>query len=433
MFKRGEKQLFPFLPPPFKESHTKSIRIKSTFARRYALTDGDNSSENDLIAERKDFSRGGKMPWRISKEETLITAVKQGDMSRVTELLNKGANINYRKEDEQVTALDVAVLDNNINLINFLLEHGADVNSTTKNGYTALLVASTPYSGNFDVVDTLIKHGADVNAKSFVEQWSPLLLASANAFPDESVIRRLVEAGARINDSNIYGVTPLMCIAQFGSDTLVEYLLKKGANANLKTTDGSFIINMAASSTKERFLEQLKADISTTAKARRLEATYGEGMDSIADDFSEKNRLVRPKVIGLLLDYGADIESRDPDGLTPLIHAIVAGNTEIVETLIQRGANINIWNANGETALMTAVWWGQRGIVDLLLKVGANINCKKTTGENALEWAIFRGYADIARKLMEAGAKKKFSVGFLESASTRDDIAATLERLGLTL
>jgi ankyrin repeat protein len=190
---------------------------------------------------------------------------------------------------------------------------------------------------------------------------------------------------------------------------------------------------MAASSTREKFLEQLKTDISTAAKARRLEATFGKGMDSIADSFSERNRLVRPKVIGLLLDYGADIESRDPDGLTPLIHAVVAGNTEIVETLIQRGANINVWNAEGETALMTAVWWGQRGIVDLLLKVGANINCKKTTGENALEWAIFRGYDDIARKLMEAGAKKEFSVGFLESASTRDDIAAILEKLGLTL
>jgi ankyrin repeat protein len=373
------------------------------------------------------------MPWRISKEEELISAAKEGDMSKIAQLLNKGANINYRKKDEQVTALDLAILDNNIELTNFLLEHGADVNNTTKNGYTALLVASTPYSGNFDVVDTLIEHGADVNAKSFVEQWSPLLLASTHAFPDESVIRRLVEAGAQINDSNVYGVTPLMSIARFGSDALVEYLLKKGANANLKSADGSFIINMAASSAGGRFLEQLKTDLSTAAKARRLEATYGKGMDSMADDFSEKNRSVRPKVVGLLLDYGADIESRDPDGLTPLINAIVAGNTEVVETLIQRGANINVWNAEGETALMTAVWWGQRGIVDLLLKVGANINCKKTTGENAFEWAIFRGYDDIARKLMEAGAKKEFSVGFLESTSMRNDITAILERLGLTL
>jgi len=373
------------------------------------------------------------MPWRISKEEKLISAVKQGDISRVTELINRGANINYRKKDEQVTALDVAVLDKNVELINFLLEHGADVNSTTKNGYTALLVACTPYSCNFDVVDTLIKHGGDVNAKSFAEQWSPLLLASANALLEESVIKRLVEAGARINDSNIYGETPLMYVAQFGSADLVEYLLRNGANPNIRTAGGSSIINMAASSTGERFLEQLKKDINTTLKMYDLKATYEEGMDSMADSFSERDRLVRPKVIELLLDYSADIECQDPDGLTPLIHAIVAGNTKIVETLIQQGANVNAWTASGETALMTAVWWGQRDIVHLLVKIGANVNSKLTSGENALEWAIFKGYDDIARKLMEAGAKKEFSGQFLESASTRNDIAATLKGLGLTL
>jgi ankyrin repeat protein len=373
------------------------------------------------------------VPWGISKEEKLITAAKQGDVSRITELLSKGVNLNYRRKDEQVTALDVAVLANNANLVSLLLEHGADVNGATKNGYTALLVASMPYSGNLDVVDTLVRHGADVNAKSFVEQWSPLLLASASAFPDEAVIRRLVEAGARINDSNVHELTPLMFVAQFGSDALVGYLLEKGADPNAKTKEGSFTINMAASSTGDKLLAQLKADINTATKARRLEATYGKGMDSIADDFSGKNRLVRPRVIGLLLDHGADIESRDPDGLTPLVHAIIAGNAGIAEVLIQRGASIDAWNANGETALMTAVWWRETDIVHLLMKAGADVNSKMASGENALEWAVFRGCDDIAKKLMEAGAKKEFSAAFLESASTRDDIAATLERLGLTL
>ena len=373
------------------------------------------------------------MPWRTSKEDKLITAAKEGDIGIVAELINKGANINYREKDEQATALDVAVLDENIDLINFLLEHGADVNSTTKNGYSALLGTSMSTGVNFDVVDTLIKHGADVNAKSFVQQWSPLLLASANAFPEESVIKRLVEAGARIDDSNVYGETPLWFLAQFADVDLVEYLLKNGANPNLKTQDGSFIINMAASVTGARHVERLKDAMSDYLKARGVEATYGEGMDSMGEDFSEKNRLIRPKVIELLLDYGADIECQDANGFTPLIHAIIAGNTEIAETLIQRRANVNACHASGETPLMTALWQGQRYIVHLLVKVGADVNRKLPSGENALEWAIFKGYDDIARLLVEAGAKKEFSVQFLEFASTRDDIAATLNRLGLTV
>ena len=365
-----------------------------------------------------------------SKEEQLINAIKERDTNRVTTLINKGANINYRKQDEQVSALDCAVIIGDVGLVNLLLDNRADVNSKTRNGYTALLIASVDWTSHPDITDTLIRHGADVNAKSFVEQWTPLLLASSNAPPDESVIKRLVEAGAQINDSNVFGMTPLIYVAELGSDGLVEYLLKNGADPRLTTKDDLSAIHMAAGSTGESYLHALENSMATSLKIIGAEATfYTEGMHGFADDFSENNRLVRPKVIRLLLEYGADIDAETTSRLTPLMTAIAAGNTEIAEVLIQR-ANIN---AGDETALMTAVWHNRIDIIKLLIGKKADVNHKKTTGENALEWAIFNGHDEVAKLLLNAGAKIDFSASFRKLISEREEIGLTLGRLGLTL
>lgn len=370
------------------------------------------------------------MPWGISKEEQLIKATKEGDSNRVTTLINKGANINYRRQDEQVSALDCAVIIGDIGLVNLLLDNGADVNSKTRNGYTALFIASVDWTSHPDIIDTLIRHGADVNAKSFVEKWTPLLLASSDVLTDESVVRRLVEAGAQINDSNVFGMTPLMYVAELGSDGLVEYLLKNGADPRLTTKDGLSAIHMAASSTGESYMHAYENSINRSTKTRSLEATFHkEGMQGFADSFSERNHLVRPRVIKLLLEYGADIDAKTTSGVTPLMLAIVAGNAEIAEILIQH-ANVN---AGDEAALMTAVWHNRIDIVKFLIEKGADVNHKKKSGENPLEWAIVKGYDDIAGLLIKAGAKKYFSDSFLKLVSEREEIALTLKRLGLTL
>jgi uncharacterized protein len=366
------------------------------------------------------------MPLRVNKEEQLIDAVKEGDVKKVTELISKGADVNYRREKGQLTALDESVISGDIGLVNLLLDNGADVNSKTRNGYTALSMALVMHHP--DLVDTLIRRGADVNAKSFVEQWTPLLIASSYTPMDESIVKGLVEAGGQINDSNIFGMTPLMYVAELGSAELVEYLLKKGADPRLVNKKGWSAIHIAASSTGESYLKAFESSINMQAKTCSLEVNfYKEGTQGIADSFSEDNRLVRPKVIRLLLEYGADIDAETTSGTTPLMAAIEAGNTEVAEVIIQY-ANIN---AGDETPLMFAVWRNRIEIVKLLIKKRAEVNHKKTTGENALEWAVFNGYDDIAKLLIEKGAKKEFSDQFLKIAPTRKDIISTMKRLNL--
>jgi len=186
-----------------------------------------------------------------SKEEQLIDAITEGDISIVTKLINKGANVNHRKKKGQITPLDCAVILCKLDIVELLIGNGADVNSRTPNGYTPLLIATVHWRSDPDMIDTLIRHGADVNAKSFVEQWTPLLNASMQVPLNEPVIRRLVEAGAQINDRNVFGETPLMYAAAFGSEELVEYLLKNGADPKLTNEECLSAIHFAAKSTDE--------------------------------------------------------------------------------------------------------------------------------------------------------------------------------------
>jgi len=147
------------------------------------------------------------MSWFQSKEDQLIDEIQNGDVAKVTKLINSGANINYRQEKGQLSPLNAAVEKRNVELIQMLISKGAEVNSKTRNGYSSLMVALSSLECKFDVVDILIRNGADVNAQSFKEKWSPLLLAAAQLNANNKVIQRLVEAGALVDASNIFGAT----------------------------------------------------------------------------------------------------------------------------------------------------------------------------------------------------------------------------------
>ena len=75
-------------------------------------------------------------------------------------------------------------------------------------------------------------------------------------------------------------------------------------------------------------------------------------------------------VVETLLTAGADIEAKDNDGWTPLMHAIHFGHIKIVETLLRSGANIEARNKNGHTPLTIATDCGNEEIVEILLKAG---------------------------------------------------------------
>lgn len=119
-----------------------------------------------------------------------------------------------------------------------------------------------------------------------------------------------------------------------------------------------------------------------------------------------------------LLKDGAQIETPDERGLTPLLSATVEGHADAVAALLVSGANANVSNRDGSTALMFACnAGGQEGlnnrispshdrIAKLLLERKAQLDRQQENGYTALMYSVFRNNVQLVRLLVGAGANR---------------------------
>jgi len=99
-----------------------------------------------------------------------------------------------------------ACKDGDLEKVKQLLEEGADVNVKDEKGRTALMFAS--WYGHKKVVKQLLEKGADVNAREYKDGETALMWAAAKG--DKKVVKLLLESGADVNAKNKGGWTALM-------------------------------------------------------------------------------------------------------------------------------------------------------------------------------------------------------------------------------
>jgi ankyrin repeat protein len=110
-----------------------------------------------------------------------------------------------------------------------------------------------------------------------------------------------------------------------------------------------------------------------------------------------------------LLEAGTDINSRDRDSRTPLMHATIDKQVDLVKYLIARGADVNLTDSNGWTALHSATQESDDVIPRILLDHGAQVDAQDDDGNTPLSNAVFnsRGKGDLIKLLLSCGANKK--------------------------
>ena len=139
----------------------------------------------------------------------MLKAASQGNIAKVRAFLDRGLDVNYHSPSKQATgrtALSEAAIAGHLNIVQLLLEHGADRNwQDHAVGLTPLGWAA--YAGHESCVKSLLDAGADLELASHEVQFTPLMQAAMNGHL--SIVQLLLDSGANVNAHTSDGRTPL--------------------------------------------------------------------------------------------------------------------------------------------------------------------------------------------------------------------------------
>src|SRR5262245_34480214 len=152
----------------------------------------------------------------------------------------------------------------------------------------------------------LIQQHIDVNA---TQPDGATALHWAVQWNDETLVDRLLAAGAKVNSANDYGVTPIFLAATNGSASMIAKLLRAGASSNTALPTGVTVLMEAARTGNTAAVTTLlEAGANVNAKQ------VSKGQTALMWAVSERHRDVAQR----LLNRGADIHARTDQGFTPL-------------------------------------------------------------------------------------------------------------------
>ena len=163
-----------------------------------------------------------------------------GNIEGIKNLFNEAEslNITHRVIDFQDgmgrCALFWSIQKSNIQAATFLIDLGVDVNPSTNDSKTPLIIAIQ--KGHSQLAEHLIERGADVNVLTN-DGYSPLIKASALGYI--SVVKKLIERGARLDASQKDGQTPYIAAVENGHPVVAEYLFSLQWNITLP--EGKFV------------------------------------------------------------------------------------------------------------------------------------------------------------------------------------------------
>ena len=165
-----------------------------------------NARKGGNVRRMRKTLRRRNRPVQKGGNKDLSSAVKDGSLETVNELIAEGADVN-QVNTNGVTPLWIASDIGHVEVAKALLGAGADVNKAkTRTGSTPLYLASQ--NGHVEVVEALIKAGANVNQETTNDGTPPLWIASQNGHLE--VVKALIHAGANVNQATTDDVTPLM-------------------------------------------------------------------------------------------------------------------------------------------------------------------------------------------------------------------------------
>lgn len=359
---------------------------------------------------------GGAKPnhTKTSVSLPLHDAVNEERLEIVELLLEYGADI--EKEDQSrftphSTALALAAGATTDAIFQFLITRGADVNHVGKGSRHPLFAAC--WYDRPNIVEELIRAGADINtpvADPDRSGWRPIHAAYDSA----PVLTLLLKAGVEVNQPTHSDGTVLYLASKWNCADSVDILLNHEGkervdidrplvledDTDLDGTTPLCVACMRGHVDIIRKLLEAGADINHRTQSGKFPLILCINPEFAVDDKTLEDG------VRTIMEYGPriEIDQRDNDGNTCIHVSRSSIPVSVVRRLVNMGANLAIQNHDGYTPLSKAVQFGNYEIVEYLVSKGADVRPGSSEAPSPLRMACSSGNVRIARLLVEAGA-----------------------------
>jgi ankyrin repeat protein len=372
-----------------------------------------------------------------SKEPTqgdtpLIMVIQKNRTHLIKSLISAKADITLAN-NRGLTPLMMTVIHNRQH---FLYHLSAFFNPTfldvvNEDGETALMLAVK--AGHLEMVNALIEAGAnqtlknkdDKTALDLAKEQAPSMvhvlmptppLIDAIIKEEIETLQKLIDSGIHnINEKDNFGRTALMC-ASMNSNmrTGVELLMDSGADLTIVDNNGFSALMLA--------IEDGNDEIATILLKANPEVINRVAADGTALILAAKKGHI--DMVKALISVGAKNDPIDKFGYTALMYAASRGHTEVVKELLKFKNNLinSTENMNNRTALILAADKGNLETVKVLIEAGADVTIEDVNGETALD----KTFNPDIKILLEA-AEKNASV---QSVSIHTDSSSSVNILG---
>ena len=341
----------------------------------------------------------------------VIIAVQKGNVEILKTLAAHGGDLQHRhvitRGDAQ-TPLHIAVQNNDITMVKYLLSEKVSIEARNSDGESALATAAT--LGDLKMVKLLVENGANL----YTNRGYGGSLLSPDHYQLTPAIRRYLQ---ETDEKRSFGHQEpgwsvfIKRIDMFSNVQVqeIERYLQKGGDPQGVDKDGMTLLHHLAGTTLRNMdilksiLELPETDINAADKLGNTPLHMACLNDCVEN-------------VEMMLASGANIEARNADDQTPLIslairyHSGSVGEKEEVQIatlLLQHGANVNAVDAFGNTGLHYLAYDNMDkhlGFTRLLIEHSANLDCQNYTGDTFLHRAAEMGTAAMMRLAIEAGA-----------------------------
>ncbi|KAF5537760.1 ankyrin 1 [Fusarium mexicanum] len=274
----------------------------------------------------------------------LIQAISEGDLDIVKLLIENKATIDKREappdDGWSRTPMQVAVDWNRPEIVQYLLEKGADPDARDSDGIP--VIGSAVSGGHINMVQWLVDANADVNVSYYDNKVTPL----HEACPHPEIVRLLLEHGADINKGNADSRTALnlaICANNLATvQVLLEAKTKPDINADTIYWDLLTVIPVGYIDVVETMLEA-GVDVNNVNEK-------GESLLAYAIKYNAPSGMIRK-----ILEYNPDLERRDKKENTAL-HCISRLTTlETVRLVVNAGGRLDVLNSDKDMPLIVAI------------------------------------------------------------------------------